>query len=66
MIKFLCVFDKDLLAQPVEHLTFNQGAAGSNPARVSIKGEGGGTGRRAGLRIQWVKPCGFKSHLSHQ
>ena len=25
----------------------------------------GGTGRRAGLRIQWVTPCGFESRLPH-
>ena len=25
----------DSLAQPVEHLTFNQGATGSNPVRVT-------------------------------
>src|SRR5580765_7562677 len=28
-------------------------------------GESGGTGRRAGLRIQWGNPCGFNSRLSH-
>ena len=29
-----------------------------------IRGSGG-IGRRAGLRIQWLCPCGFKSHLPH-
>gem|GEM_PF-6332984 len=28
----------DLVAQQVEHLTFNQGVAGSNPARVTSNG----------------------------
>ena len=28
-------------------------------------GEGGGIGRRAGLRIQWGNPWGFESPLSH-
>src|SRR6266478_44955 len=27
--------------------------------------EGGGTGRRAGLRSLWGNPCGFESRLSH-
>src|SRR5438270_8775205 len=27
--------------------------------------EGGGTGRRAGLRSRWGNPCGFDSRLSH-
>ena len=30
-----------------------------------MKRECGGTGRRAGFRIQWDIPCGFESHLSH-
>jgi hypothetical protein len=36
LFKFV-VFEKgDPVAQPVEHLTFNQGAAGSNPAGITI------------------------------
>ena len=59
------------LAQSVEHLTFNQGVTGSIPVRpTSISernlSEGGGIGRHAGFRIQWVTPCGFESRLSHQ
>ena len=56
------------LAQLAEHLTLNQGVTGSIPVRSTILffGESGGTGRHAGLRIQWRKPCGFKSRLSHQ
>ena len=38
------------LAQLVEHLTFNQRVAGSNPAWLTIC-RGGGTGRRTGLKI---------------
>ena len=35
------VWKKDgLLAQAVEHLTFNQGVAGSSPAWLIIKGSG--------------------------
>src|SRR3990172_7819800 len=33
---------------------------------VNPEGESGGIGRRAGLRIPWVKPWGFDSPLSHQ
>ena len=56
------------LAQMVEHLTFNQGVTGSSPVRPTIKKqecEGGGIGRHAGFRIQWVTPCGFESRPSH-
>ena len=30
-----------------------------------VLSEGGGTGRRAGLRIQWGNLCGFNSRPSH-
>jgi integrase len=40
-----------------------QFASGSD---VNPACESGGTGRRAGLRIQWGNPCEFKSRLSHQ
>ena len=42
---------EDPLAQPVEHLTFNQRVRRSNRLRVTITCGRGGTGRRTRLRI---------------
>src|SRR5258708_10236768 len=35
------------------------------PSASEVFCEGGGTGRRAGLRSRWGNPCGFDSRLSH-
>src|SRR5216683_5716529 len=43
-----------------------QGGSGERVVTYRIaSGESGGTGRRAGLRIQWGNPWGFNSPLSH-
>ena len=63
----MCQFG-DPVAQQVEHLTFNQGAAGSNPAR-GTRAEGARVAELADaldLESSGLCPCGFKSHLSHQ
>ena len=56
------------LAQLEEHGTLNPGVTGSIPVRPTIcidLGREWWNGRHAGLRIPWLRPCGFKSHLSH-
>ena len=55
------------LAQPVEHLTFNQGVRDSSSLRDTTLNYGicldGGIGRRVGLKIQCpMRTCGFDSH----
>src|SRR2546429_9969523 len=42
------------------------GVAASGSSGAHGTGESGGTGRRAGLRIQWGKPWGVEAPLSHQ
>jgi hypothetical protein len=48
--------ETDLVAQPVEHLTFNQGAAGSNPAGVTTLRE------RSSVKAFADDPALFKSY----
>ena len=47
---YLQAFEKDLVAQLVEHLPFKERVLGSNPSQVTKSSARGGTGRRARLR----------------
>ena len=69
MLLFFPLRCYDPLAQPVEHLTFNQGVRSSNLRRVTSSPNGncgrGGIGRRAGFRFRCPRAYEFKSLRPH-
>lgn len=58
---------REPLAQPVEHVTFNHGAEGSSPSRLTNDhARVAELADALDLGSNERFSCGFKSHLSHQ